>query len=131
MTVPALKNIDHVHVYVDSHAEAEHWYGEVLGFRRLKEFEFWAVDGGPLTLEDEGGTVHLALFERPDHPDTSAIAFGASGTEFLAWIAHLEGHGLELRVTDHKAAFSLYFTDPYGNLHEITTYDHDSVRSAL
>ena len=131
MTFPALAGIDHVHVYVDSHAEAERWYGDVLGFARIEEFAFWAADGGPLTLEDPGGRVHLALFERPGHPDTSAIAFGAGGDEFLAWKAHLERHGLTLRVSDHDLAYSLYFSDPWGNLHEITTYDHEHVRRRL
>jgi hypothetical protein len=87
----------------------------------------WAVKNGPLTIEDPGGKIHLALFERDDHPNTSAIAFGASGEDFLRWKAHLESHELELRVTDHKMAYSLYFSDPWGNLHEITTYERDYV----
>ncbi len=80
-----------------------------------------AVKDGPLTVESPEGSSHLALFESEDHPDTSAIAFGASAEDFLAWKARLEGHGLELRITDHKLAYSLYFSDPWGNLHEITT----------
>ena len=91
----------------------------------------WAVKGGPLTLENPDGNVHLALFERDDHSGSSAIAFGASGDEFLTWKAHLESHGLELRVTDHTLAFSLYFHDPDRNMHEITTYEHDYVRERL
>ena len=125
---PKLDGIDHVHVYVRSWDEAESWYGDVLGFTPLEKFRVWAVDGGPLTLEDPGGTVHLALFES-DRPPTSTIAFGASGEQFLAWKEHLEQHGLELRVTDHDLAWSMYFQDPFGNLHEITTYDHDHVRT--
>ncbi len=26
--------------------------------------EFWATDGGPLTIGDASGSIHLALFER-------------------------------------------------------------------
>ena len=59
------------------------------------------------------------------------LAFGATGSEFLAWKEKLEGHGLNLRVTDHTMAYSLYFTDPFGNLHEITTYERDYVASQL
>ena len=103
----------------------------MLGFRRLEAFAFWAVDGGPLTLEDPTGRIHLALFERPGHPDTSAIAFGADGAQFLAWRRYLEDKGLTLRVSDHDAAFSLYFSDPWGNLHEITTYEHELVRARI
>jgi catechol-2,3-dioxygenase len=126
-----LNSIDHVHVYVANWDDAEQWYQRVLGFKRVEKFMVWAVKNGPLTLESPEGDIHLALFEREDHPDTSAIAFGASGEEFLAWKLHLESHELELRITDHKLAYSLYFSDPWGNLHEITTYDRDYVAKRL
>ncbi len=125
---PRLNGIDHVHVYVANWDDAEKWYQRVLGFTRVEKFMVWAVQNGPLTLENPEGDVHLALFERKSPPDTSAIAFGATGEEFLAWKAHLEDQGLELRMTDHNLAYSLYFSDPWGNLHEITTYEHDYVR---
>ncbi|MCZ6500215.1 MAG: VOC family protein [Gammaproteobacteria bacterium] len=128
---PKLNGIDHVHVYVHSWAEAEEWYQTVMGFKRVDALMPWAVKNGPLTVEDPEGNVHLAFFERDDNPDTSAIAFGTSGEEFLAWKSHLEGHDLELRVTDHKMAYSLYFSDPWGNLHEITTYERDYVAEHL
>ena len=116
-----------MHIYVENWGDAEEWYDEILGFKRVEKFMVWAVKNGPLTLENPEGNVHLALFERKDYPDTSAIAFGATGEEFLSWKAHLEDHGLDLRISDHKLAYSLYFNDPWGNLHEITTYDHDYV----
>ena len=128
---PELNGIDHVHVYVANWDEAEEWYQKVLGFTRAEKFMVWAVKNGPLTLENPNGNIHLALFEREDHPDTSAIAFGATGEEFLTWKTHLQDHGLELRVSDHKLAYSLYFSDPWGNLHEITTYEHEYVREHL
>ena len=128
---PKLNGIDHVHVYVHSWAEAEEWYQTVMGFKRVDALMPWAVKNGPLTVEDPEGNVHLAFFERDDNPNTSAIAFGTSGEEFLAWKSHLEGHDLELRVTDHKMAYSLYFSDPWGNLHEITTYERDFVAEHL
>lgn len=128
---PKLSGIDHVHIYVDNWDKAERWYEAVLGFKRVEKFMVWAVKGGPLTLENPEGNIHLAIFEKVDHPDTSAIAFSASGEDFLAWNAHLEDHGLDLRISDHKLAYSLYFSDPWGNLHEITTYDHGSVARRL
>ena len=76
---PKLNGIDHVHVYVSKWDEAEAWYADTLGFRRVEALESWAVKGGPLTLEDPDSTVHLALFERDGHGGSSAVAFGASG----------------------------------------------------
>ena len=128
---PKLNGIDHVHIYVANWDEAEEWYQTVLGFKRVDALMAWAVKNGPLTIENPEGNVHLALFEKDSHPDTSAIAFGASGEEFLAWKKHLEGHGLELRITDHSLSYSLYFSDPWRNLHEITTNERDYVAEKL
>ena len=128
--VPSLKGIDHVHVYVGDREEAETWYARVLGFRRVAALEAWAEGDGPLTLENPEGTVHLALFESEAGPN-STIAFGASGAQFLAWKAHLEEASLALRIADHDLAWSLYFSDPFGNYHEITSYDHALVAAAL
>ena len=128
---PKLNGIDHVHIYIANWSDAEDWYETVLGFKRVDALMAWAVKNGPLTLENPEGNVHLALFERDSHPDTSAIAFGASGEEFLAWKEHLEDHDLELRLADHELAYSMYFSDPWGNLHEITTYERDHVAEQL
>ena len=128
---PKLKGFDHIHVYVAEWVRAEEWYRDVLGFTRVEALMSWAVKGGPLTLEDPSGAVHLALFEREDHKGSTAIAFGATADQFLAWKQHLESKGLKLRITDHQLAYSLYFFDPDNNMHEITTYDHEPVRQAL
>ncbi len=128
---PRLIGIDHVHIYVGNWGEAEKWYQVVLGFTRVEALMMWAVKNGPLTIGDPEGNIHLALFERDDHPNTSALAFGASGEGFLAWKSHLESHDLELRIADHTLAYSLYFSDPWGNLHEITTYERDFVAQKL
>jgi catechol 2,3-dioxygenase-like lactoylglutathione lyase family enzyme len=125
--IPGLTGIDHVHIYVRSWTEAEAWYQRMLGFRRVEKFMVWAVENGPLTLEDPSGTVHLALFEDENPPGDTAIAFGASGESFIDWKNHLEAEGVALRVADHKLAWSLYFRDPDNNMHEITTYDHAHV----
>lgn len=128
---PKLTGIDHIHLYVEEWARAERWYGETLGFKRMEELAVWAVDGGPLTLESSEGSVHLALFEREGHTGSSALALGATGSEFLAWKTHLEAKGLTVRVADHSLAFSMYFSDPDNNTSEITTYDHERVRASL
>ena len=129
--MPKLNGIDHIHVYVTNWDIAEEWYNSVLGFTRVEALMSWAVKGGPLTISNKEDNVHLALFEREDHDGSTAIAFGTTGEEFLVWKTHLEGKGLELRVTDHKLAYSLYFYDPDRNMHEIMTYQHDFVRERI
>ncbi len=128
---PALEGIDHVHVFVSDRAAAEVWYGRVLGLRRVPGLEGWAVDGGPLTLSDPGGRVHVALFEAPTQASRSTIALQADGRAFAAWRRHLErALGAPPRLVDHELSWSLYFSDPDGNPFEITTYERDSAKEA-
>jgi catechol 2,3-dioxygenase-like lactoylglutathione lyase family enzyme len=126
---PRLKGIDHVHIYVPDRAAAQRWYAEMLDLHPAEAFSQWATPSGPLTLENEEGSVHLALFEREQTPG-STLALGASGEEFLAWCAHFASLDMSIRVSDHELAFSLYFSDPWGNQHEITSYDHELIRLA-
>lgn len=121
---PELQAFDHVHVYVTDRAKAESWYNKILGLHRTKAFEFWAADGGPLTIQNESGSIHIALFERPSQPCRSTIALRVGADEYRAWKVHLEQqlHG-QLSEEDHEASMSLYFKDPDGNPYEITTYE--------
>ncbi len=128
---PKLSGVDHLHVNVGSWSEAEDWYQSVLSFKRVDALMGWAVKNGPLTIENPEGTVHLALFESDSPKRTDVIAFGATGEEFLSWKTHLEKRGLNLRITDHKMAYSIYFSDPWQNCHEITTYERDYVAEKL
>ena len=82
---PKVLAIDHIHVFVADRAEAERWYQRVLGLRRTPELEFWAKDGGPLTLQDESAQIHIALFERPAKPCRSTIALRVHGSLFRQW----------------------------------------------
>lgn len=126
-----LDNIDHVHINVADWGDAEKWYQEVLGLRRVDALMDWAVKNGPLTIENPEGTIHLALFESKAPESISAIAFGANAQGFMGWKKHLEDHGLDLRLADHTMAYSLYFRDPWDNLYEITTYERDAVAAQL
>jgi catechol-2,3-dioxygenase len=131
-TPPRVRTIDHVHVYVADRTASEAWYERVLGFTRAKELEVWAADGGPLTVQNSEGTVHIALFERTPMKTGSTIAFGVGAVEYLEWRSHLAQELEKPPATeDHELSLSLYFTDPDANPYEITTYEHEAVRRAL
>ncbi|MEQ8691404.1 MAG: VOC family protein [Pseudomonadales bacterium] len=126
-----LTGIDHVHVYVPDREKSAAWFHEVLGFKVEESLRVWAVDGGPLTIGDESGKIHLALFERNEFVPSMAIAFGADAKNFLEWKRVLESKDILDRCADHDLAWSLYFHDPYKNMYEITTYEHAAVSEAL
>lgn len=121
---PKFNGIDHIHINVSDRARAESWYATVLGFSRVAELEFWAAGGGPLTLTDAGGHVHLALFESSDIQDAT-VALNVSSADFAAWITHLAKHGVSVKPIDHQVSWSLYFRDIDGNPFEITTYEYN------
>jgi catechol-2,3-dioxygenase len=129
---PPLQRLDHIHVFVADRVAAESWYAKVLGFTRMKEFEFWAEGGGPLTLSDMSNTIHIALFERPNEKCRSTIALAANAEDFLGWRSHLAAVlDRPPKVEDHEASWSLYFSDPDGNPYEITSYQHAELASTL
>ena len=129
---PILQCVDHIHVFVADREASEQWYASVMGFKRTPELEFWAPDGGPLTIGNPSGTVHLALFERPKEKCRSTIAFAATATEFLAWCTHLESAlGRPVAAVDHEVSWSLYFEDPDANPFEITSYEYAILSSKL
>ena len=125
-----LDRVDHVHVFVSDRAAAEKWYARVLFLGRLPELAFWASDGGPLTLGNSAGSVHLALFERPSMPCRSTIALAVGAAEFLEWREHLtQVLGGPVEVQDHTVSWSLYFADPDGNPFEITSSEYAELAS--
>lgn len=121
--VPSLHGIDHIHISVSDRAKSERWYKELLGFSRVRELQFWAVDGGPLTLADPSDQIHIALFES-DNIRSAAIAFKVSAAGLAEWMTHLSANGVEVNPVDHGVSWSLYFTDIDGNPFEITTYEY-------
>jgi len=130
--IPAFDRIDHIHLYATNRNQAEQWYADVMGFQRMPELEFWAADGGPLTLSNSSGTVHIALFEAPAQPCRSVIALSVGAEEFVAWRKHLvDKLKRPVEPEDHKLSWSLYFADPDGNPWEITTYQHAVVATLL
>jgi O-succinylbenzoate synthase len=77
----------------------------VLGLTRVEELAFWAADGGPLTLADASGAIHLALFERPAQSRHATIAFAVNAENFLAWRELLRGvPDLVFELEDHHVS---------------------------
>ena len=127
---PEIEAFDHIHVFVADRAAAEQWYAQVLGFTRAHDLAFWAADGGPLTIQNSSGSVHLALFERPRERNRATIALRVGAEQFGLWLTHLKRELGDNSVSaeDHDLSVSLYFTDPDGNPYEITTYEHAAAR---
>ena len=88
--------------------------------------------GGPLTVGNASGSIHLALFERPAEKCRFTIALGASAAELLAWQAHLTCVlGRPVAAVDHQLSWSLYFDDPDGNPFEITSHEYATLAVSL
>ena len=122
---PKLQNIDHIHVFVPDRQEALGWYNTILGFKPIKRLMFWA-ETGPLTIGNDEGTIHIALFEGKPKSNRSVIAFNATGEEFIDWHKRINNVLSEvIEVDDHSVSFSIYFEDPYGNPYEITSYEYE------
>lgn len=136
-------SLDHAHVFVPDRERAAAWYRDVLGLEVVAEHAHWAADGGPLTVSADGGRSGIALFEGSApavHERRRVIAFRVDADAFVGFVRTIEARALVDRhgepvtrasAVDHGEAFSIYFTDPWGNPYEITTYDADSARAGL
>jgi len=127
---PSLNSIDHIHLSVRDWAAAQVWYKTVLGFEPVAELLVWARDGGPLTLANPEGNIHLALFES-DQVQNTTLAFDVSGSGFIHWLDHLQELGFDLSIVNHELCWSIYIRDPDGNPFEITTYDYAYIMEQL
>ena len=135
----SVDNIDHVEVHVPDVPKAAEWYDRVLGLEKVPGID-WAI---PTMISADGGKTKIALFEgSPQAADVGwrRVAFRVSAAAFFAFldgleeIAVLDHDGRQVKATDvvdHDISWSIYFTDPYGNRLEITTYDHEEVETGL
>lgn len=137
----AVEGIDHVELFVPDRFAAAAWYEHTLGLFIVPEFRDWAADPrGPLMIA-AGDGAKLALFEGAPPagkgaPGFRRVAFRMSAEGFLEFLQSLPGKSLPLEephdpVVDHERAYSIYFTDPWGHLLEVTTYAYDEVTEAL
>ncbi len=127
--------IDHVELFVPDRAAACRWYGEWLGFAAMPQHAEWAKTG-PLMITNDGGSTMLALFEgepqrNQDVRGWRRVAWRVGGEAFWAWTAKYRQSGQSLDgPIDHEKAWSVYFSDPWGNALEVTTYDYALVTAA-
>jgi len=124
---PKLQNIDHIHVFVPDRQVALEWYNTVLGLKPIERLLFWAKTG-PLTIGNDEGSIHIALFEGEPKKNRSVIAFNVTGKDFINWHKRINNALREvIDVDDHSVSFSIYFADAYGNPYEITSYDYETL----
>ncbi|PSP33802.1 hypothetical protein BRC63_09800 [Halobacteriales archaeon QH_10_70_21] len=132
--------IDHVELAVPDRYEAAEWYGDVLGFEIVDEFEDWAELGAyPLMISSDGGDTTLALFRGTPSDGRGGfrrVAFRTAGEEFLAFLDRLDSVPAvdatgARNVSDFGSAYSVFFSDPHGYPLEVTTYDYDVVSDEL
>lgn len=120
-----LGTFDHVHVNVSNRIEAQQWYSSIFGLYPTESLAFWAKDGGPLTLQNTSGTIHIALFQSKLIQNTT-IAFRVSASGLRGAIKFLASIGVSIKPVDHEVSWSIYFKDPDGNPFEVTTYDYEA-----
>ena len=132
--------IDHVEVFVPSPKQAAEWYRDALGFHVVDEYRDWATEAGPLMISNDDGNTMVALFRGAAQDQREVhgfrrLAFRVNASEFLDFLSSSEAWrakplGRE-DIQDHGKAISVYFSDPFGNLLEVTTYEHAAVRDEL
>ena len=126
---------DHVEIFVTDRSLACQWYGTVLGFHAVEEFSDWA-DTGPLMIANDERQM-IALFNGPGQAGHQVrglrrLAFRVSATEFARFVQGSTGWsepplGNE-SIQDHGRAISAYFSDPFGNPLEVTTYEYEDAK---
>ena len=81
----------------------------------IKSLLFWAKDG-PLTIGNNEGSIHIALFEGEPNNNRSVIAFNTTGEDLINCHKRINNalNG-SIEVDDHSVSFSIYFEEPNGN----------------
>jgi catechol 2,3-dioxygenase-like lactoylglutathione lyase family enzyme len=132
--------LDHIELLVPDQWEAAEWYERVLGFSVIQEHVHWAEEGGPLMITNDDGQTMLALFRGAPQADSEVIGFGrvafrVNSDDFMRFLEDSSGWRQPALspadVVDHDKSFSVYFTDPYGNRLEVTSYDYAALRARL
>lgn len=114
-------------LYVDDLAEAEAFYGAVLGLPRIAKVEgrhvFFRCGATVVLLFDARQTATApapdARLPVPPHGASGPghLCFAASAGEIVRWKAHLEERGVAVEADFEwpQGGRSIYFRDPAGN----------------
>ncbi|HEX4746755.1 MAG TPA: VOC family protein [Gaiellaceae bacterium] len=126
MTSLDLQRLDHVSLNVSDRARSIAWYRDVLG---LEQRGGGRRDDWPVFMGAFGACIALFQAEvvspERQHESTGLrhIAFMVGRDEVDRAKTHLAERGVEFRSEDHGNSHSVYFSDPDGNVIELTTYE--------
>jgi catechol 2,3-dioxygenase-like lactoylglutathione lyase family enzyme len=146
----AIQRIDHIKVLVPDRYIAASGYERVFGFRILhgSGWDMAAnIPGGPLFLgiDDTLDSPKIALLEGEPLGNHAPVglaraSFSVAAPAFLTFLGRLDELNLvdesgeiltRAHLVDQWIAWSFYFSDPYGNRYELTTYDYQAVQTSL
>jgi catechol 2,3-dioxygenase-like lactoylglutathione lyase family enzyme len=126
MTDLQLQRLDHVSLNVSDRARSIVWYADVLG---LEQRGAARRDDWPVFMGEFGACIALfqAGVQSPERQKESTglrhVAFMVGREDIDRAKARLEERGVEFRFEDHGNAHSVYFSDPDGNVIELTSYE--------
>lgn len=123
-TAPALVGVSHLTLPVGDLALAEHFYVELLGLTLVHRYpHFLALRVGALDLDlFVQSDLHRAHLQPHPH-----LAFEVDLDALSRFQARLTEHGVPFdgpRRLGPPGHASIYFPDPFGNLLELTTFEH-------
>jgi catechol 2,3-dioxygenase-like lactoylglutathione lyase family enzyme len=119
-----VQGLDHVGLAVRDVKRSLVWYQDVLGLERMYEAA-WGNYPGVAGMGDTSVAFFPYDEEDPKWPvglPLRHIAFRVDGANFEAAQVTLKEKEIHFEFQDHKIVHSIYFSDPDGNLIELTTY---------
>lgn len=140
MTDFSIEDIDHIEMFVSDREKAAKWYEGIFGLKPIKELDAWTKIG-PLFIGTEDRSITLALMNGKKENDGSInrMAFRTTGEKFINFLDKVDSLDLffleekvtKEQVVDHDLSYSIYFDDHDGNKLELTSYDHDYLKSKI